>query len=203
MRLQDNKHRELLEEIVNILIERSEANLRTTIGKVKAHIGIHGNEQADKGAVRASRLETGHDITVDIGRHPYVDHYWPTYNETIDTDTGPQVKLQQVSDLKAGLKSKLHPICRLGYTKETSHTRYWRDICKEALGNISNTFWTSAKTPFSALRNVLQYRAGVLYSEKLAMRYGKSYTGGKCPMCQKPDSAGHILGGCLHQYPKL
>ena len=122
MRLQDNKHRELLEEIVNILIERSEANLRTTIGKVKAHIGIHGNEQADKGAVRASRLETGHDITVDIGRHPYVDHYWPTYNETIDTDTGPQVKLQQVSDLKAGLKLKLHPICRLGYTKETSYT---------------------------------------------------------------------------------
>ena len=27
-------------------------------------------------------------------------------------------------------------------------------------------------------------------------------TRGKCPMCQEPDSAGHILGGCLHQYPE-
>lgn len=95
-RLQDNKHRKLLEEILNILTNRSEANLCTTLGKVKAHIGIHGNEQADKGAVQASRLETGHDITVDIGRDPYKDHYWPTYNETIDTDTGPQIKVQQV-----------------------------------------------------------------------------------------------------------
>lgn len=34
------------------------------------------------------------------------------------------------------------------------------------------------------------------------MRYGRSYTGEKCPMCQEPDSAGHILGGCLHKYPK-
>ena len=77
MRLQDNKHHELLEEIVNILIERSEANLRTTIGKVKAHVGIHGNEQADKGAVQASSrpdmisrliLVETHMLTI-IGQH--------------------------------------------------------------------------------------------------------------------------------------
>ena len=56
--------------------------------------------------------------------------------------------------------------------------------------------------PFSALRNVLQYKTGMLYNEKPAKRYGKSYTGGECAMCQEPDSAVHIIGRYLHKIPK-
>ena len=44
MRLSDHKLRELLEEIVQRLVMRSEQGLYTTLGKVKAHIGIQGNE---------------------------------------------------------------------------------------------------------------------------------------------------------------
>ena len=50
----DDCHQPLLQTITALIVERVKAGLVTTIMKVKSHIGIHGNEMADKLANEAA-----------------------------------------------------------------------------------------------------------------------------------------------------
>ena len=52
--LQQCKHKVMLENIVAQLLARARKDLRTRILKVKSHIGIQGNEEADKLATAAT-----------------------------------------------------------------------------------------------------------------------------------------------------
>ena len=90
---------------------------------------------------------------------------------------------------------------RLGFSKPSSYFGYWSKVNAAAHQHLSNAFWTLKTIPYSAKRYILQYRGGVLYNEKLAVRYGRQ-SHGPCPMCHLPDSAGHTLGGCVHKHAK-
>ena len=50
----DDCHQPLLQAITTLIVERAKAGLLTKIMKVKSHIGIHGNEMADKLANEAA-----------------------------------------------------------------------------------------------------------------------------------------------------
>lgn len=55
-----HKHKHMLNKIVNAMLGRSGA---TTIYKVRAHIGVVGNELADTAAKIAAKTQDGGDIT--------------------------------------------------------------------------------------------------------------------------------------------
>ena len=201
MQIAGHKHEDLLDAIVDALIHRSDAQLSTHIGKVRAHIGIHGNEMADQGANQACDNNAMHAAHVDVGSDPYGNRYWPTYTET--TGTAPNItnRARYVQNLHADLKRKVHEYCKLGFSKSSSYFGYWTNVNKAAHRQLSNAFWTLKTIPLSAKRYILQYRGGVLYNEKLAVRYGRQ-SNGLCPMCHLPDSAGHMLGSCMHRHAK-
>ena len=73
---QYNTHRELLRPIASALLHRAQTGLRTDIIKVKSHIGIEGNEVADKLA-NAARDPSACDVSDDIGNLAHQGEHWP------------------------------------------------------------------------------------------------------------------------------
>ncbi len=73
------------------------------------------------------------------------------------------------------------------------------------LGDISNQFWSSPRVTASMVTMLLKYRFGQLWNiMKIAYRQQRPYFPGpgppqsdRCPHCGRPDSGGHILGGCM------
>ena len=58
------------------ILYRSQLNLRTTIIKVKSHIGVQGNEVADQLAY-AARQPDECQLSVSWGSHAFNNQMWP------------------------------------------------------------------------------------------------------------------------------
>ena len=63
-KLRNSPHSRLLSAIGNVLRDRARAKVHTTIVKVKSHIGVHGNEMADK---LANAARESADVTISVG----------------------------------------------------------------------------------------------------------------------------------------
>ena len=87
MRTANHLHRELLEATAGLIMERDRRGLHTTLLKVRAHIGVRGNEIADSVAklqahrgmeALLDRLDKAYlhmaqqdeDVSVEVGRAP-------------------------------------------------------------------------------------------------------------------------------------
>ena len=82
--LQLCKHKKVLQDIIDSLLLRAQAGKLTRFIKVKSHIGIKGNEQADQLAVKAANLATC-DVAYNVGREGLQGVYWPcTLTQPID-----------------------------------------------------------------------------------------------------------------------
>ena len=71
MQITDHKHKAPFDAIVVALIKHSNDGLKMHIGKVRAHIGVYGNEMADQGAKQACNGDAMHDAHVLAGTNPY------------------------------------------------------------------------------------------------------------------------------------
>ena len=72
-------HTGLVTEIAELILLRARNNLHTHIHKVKSHVGIEGNELADKHAKKAAELAvTAHNFGYwnYEGRQETISHYW-------------------------------------------------------------------------------------------------------------------------------
>ena len=188
---QYNTHRELLRAIALALLHRAQTGLSTDIIKVKSHIGIEGNEAADRLA-NAARDPSACDVSYDIGNlctprrapmliaHPQKDKRQP--------------EDRMASNLQASLKN--HIACRYyqGLTNQGLYLNLWSKIQAD-VHKTSHAYWTA---PHKVIKNIIRARFGGLYSQKLACRYGHAHDD-LCPLCSMPDSAGHILGECTQE----
>jgi len=59
----------------------------------------------------------------------------------------------------------------------------------------SNSFWSNTRINVSQKRNVMKFRTGPLYTQKMAHLYGRA-TSSSCVLCHQPDSQIHMLSGC-------
>ncbi|KAL3155506.1 hypothetical protein ABBQ38_15503 [Trebouxia sp. C0009 RCD-2024] len=73
----------------------------------------------------------------------------------------------------------------------------------------SNAFWNMPEIASNKITNLLKTRQGNTWTMKLAMQRNMAYRRGqpkaihdRCPLCNKSDSAGHMLGGCSHKEMK-
>ena len=186
-------HSHLLQPIVRI-IENSPNTIH--FYKVKAHAGIAGNEFADAIAKHSAQHDEGHDKSfspVSDDGNPYSNMYWLAERQTKDGPRGKETRLVALSNLKDKLTQLVQAKHRLGRAKTTGYYTYWFRIRDEVNRKATNAFWTSCK--FHEHRNVMRYRTGTLFNQKLAKRYGWT-TDSSCPLCHEDDSALHILSGC-------
>eukprot|EP00983_Pelagomonas_calceolata_P062928 1147510-Pelagomonas_calceolata.AAC.1 len=80
---------------------------------------------------------------------------------------------------------------------EAGYYSYYQSLLPTIHKKVSNAFWTMPKLPFQMKQNVFNYRTGILFNQKHAVRF-KMSTSLQSPLCGEPDNALHILSGCQH-----
>jgi hypothetical protein len=155
------------------------------LGKVRAHTGVEGNETADKLAKQAAEGQCDDVITDGNSYYKQLTLLGATGNggTRYITNVRKYVETAVGDQEQKGIYAKL-----------------W----KQTAPHIDDKHTTSAvldtkPTPTRVL--VLKYHWGVLYNNKLALRYGHPWAnGGKCPLpgCHGQDSVGHMTGECAH-----
>jgi len=183
-------HKVLLHNIWSMIEKIHKRGRKVFLGKVRAHTGVTGNETADKLAKQAAN---GHyDDTITDG-NVYYQHL--TLIGSTDGDN-----TRYVTNLRKHVDKQCTEAC----LPRGVYAELWRDVAshidsKHPVSLILEQVSTSAKVI------TLKYNWGVLYNNKLALRYGHpGANGGRCPLpqCGGHDSVGHMTGECNNQVIK-
>ena len=202
-------HRPMLQAITELLVQRASNCVKTTLMKVKSHIGVRGNEQADQLANTAAELiAEGKPVDRDVAQshcENFDNKFWPQAKKTADSDDQPC--MQNVRNLDDALQNEIHTKLKLGQSNQDSiYFRSWQQIQSVTAAKYSNAFWDMPAITEPMKVNLLKSRCGRLWNKKLAFMFNMPYLNGepvakdtKCLLCGNPDSAGHILGHCQHK----
>ncbi len=163
---------------------------RTTLylGKVRAHIGVPGNEEADLLAGIDARRPEQCTHHTPLSPPPFFDLYWPH----LHTGSSP-TPLKSLKKLPT-----LTP--HLDYKKPGIYKQAWQDL-QPHIHKHSKEYIHKQHLPFPTLKTVIKYWGGSIWTNKMAKRCGRSRSS-LCPLCGMEDSAGHLLGECSHDHIK-
>ena len=92
--------------------------------KVKSHIGIHGNEMADKLAHETTEeCAKARQFDNDVSQEhcePFKDKFWIQQEVQVSTPTGVSKKLESLRDLHSCLSQRLYTKYKLGSSNQES-----------------------------------------------------------------------------------
>ena len=146
------------------------------------------------------------DITLsETHTAPFNDMTWVTkllYDENSEVNGAPAL-----ADLQDSLRNAIHGKQHLGQAnQDTIYFQAWKGIAQHISPDISNGYWEEeGKVTDAMLRNVNKSKTGQIWHKGKAFLWKMPYmpgwpiaTDNLCPLCGKPDSQSHILGGCAH-----
>ena len=209
--LRHAKHRDLINGIIDAVTSRARFGYTTRFIKVKAHTGIKGNELADKIAKEAVDINwqaiTAHNVS--IGTDPYGSMFWLATNSHTGDDAasnGPPLPHRYVHNLNQDLAARTYNTQGMAGTNESIYASLMKKELSTADKKLSSAMWdlaASGTLTYAHITNVMRARWGGIYTAKIAARMNRPYMGthgppstGLCPLCQRADSATHILGEC-------
>ena len=208
----DDCHRPLLQAITNLIVERAKAGLITKIMKVKSHIGIHGNEMADRLANEAAEECTkarhfDHDVSQEYCE-PFKDKFWIQQEVQVPTPTGASKTLESLRDLHSCLSQRLHAKYKLGSSNQDSiYFQLWKSLQPYRDQNHGDKFCSMKCFSERTKERIDKLMWGKTWTKKAAFLQHRPYppgqpiaTNSRCPLprCQGNDGAGHILLECTH-----
>lgn len=220
--LLENKHCSLFRAIHDLLRSRLQLRLPTCFQKVRAHIGVHGNEVADAGAAAAMADPTAcHFSLSDIESQYFATlPAWPC--AAVPPRPPPPGQADPspwfFSDLTTSIKShieEVHPAICSATPRECKTFSAVQRLHAVSLPVPGNHMWHTASCTFPMIKNVLLIRYRLLWCAARAALCDRPYvtsggvrTDGLCPLCPvpcpPPDTAGHILGSCaLPPFPAM
>ena len=197
--LRHHMHRGILQEILPRILARKG---HTTICKVRAHIGIPGNAQADSLCRAAHAAAPGPDFVAATGSTAgpnwvLVEHHTPTG----------ATELRQVTNLRRGLQSvalEAH-VTKLQDNPDTKYAalnRAVRTTHGGLLPKASNYFWHIPALSDNKKQLMMKVRQGLVVTLSRKRHLDADPEGSRmcllCPTQQVRDTQGHRLGGCKH-----
>ena len=205
--MQESKHRELVEKLVQTLAQRAMAGGHTYLKKVRSHTGIHGNDEADRLAKEATDSNMPIDTHITVGEEAHAGMMWPSLREEIPAEGAtpgpPAHRWRQASNLTADIKNKAPTTHSTGYSNlDGIYASNWKETTPTLHKASSSGYWKSHNTTWWERRTIMQLRWGHFFTMKLAFRWHASYAGKPatsafCPLCKCCiDGASHILAGC-------
>jgi hypothetical protein len=189
--------------------------------KVKAHVGIEGNESADRLAKEAVGMTgdepNAHEVT--LGNAPYDRMFWLASVTANASEQEPQDDMDEdsqdglaplpvmyVHNLNQDIARRAYKAQGVVGTNESVYASLMQTELRTADTKASTSMWdlaTSGKLTFSHISNAMRARWGGIYTAKTAARMNRPYmrmegppSSGQCPLCGMADSATHILGEC-------
>ena len=219
--IEEKIHLPLLLTIRDLLLSRAKIPFsKTHFQKVKSHIGIIGNEMADKAASKAARLPPNtHDMTAASINNQHLKslNAWPCL---LSSSGSPSLASNLTFSLKQHALSQPHiadgPVSA-NPAKDITYKRL-QALQPSILPHESNAFASTQTCSDVAYLNTIKTRVGTLWTGAYANRINRSYRtcqgshrSRKCHLCYKlmllgklqphevlDDTAGHLLGACAH-----
>jgi ribonuclease HI len=197
----------ILAEIQAKLIELACAGVEVHIRKVKSHIGITGNEEADEAAGRAAQA-VSEGVVLDGMVEEQTDPVafngvvWP-----IKKPQGTEDERHFMANLNEAIKLEVNYTCEQKYTGSRGglYAEGWRSMAKD-IHPASGAVWKSSSVAWKELAVSAKYKWGTLWNTKRAHMCKMLYRGkpviltkeghAACPLCGMADSGTHIMGGC-------
>jgi ribonuclease HI len=200
------EHRHL--NIINKIAKAIESHTGVVhLWKVRSHIGIVGNEIADETAVAVSNGvvaedETSSYLTPSNNRS---DMYWLYEQAEAKPKKGTPAGIAQaepehvftpLSNITDALKAHTHKLRKLGSSnQDTIYFKSWTAARPTMDQKHSHLFMTSTTVKSRQRKLAIQYRYGLLPTNKLLHRYKKAPSN-KCPLCGLDDGGHHAVSGC-------
>ena len=191
--------KDILQDIVDLIRSRGLEGSKTTIGKIKAHIGCVGNEMADQAAKSAALGLEDINFECPTDPDPMRGLIWPAIK--VETEDG-IIKHHLAGNLNKWARDKALDMCFKTTPTKGIYAQAWHTATTTHLDNkYSHRYWD--RLPANMARTILRLRWGREYNAKLATKMKLPYaptgnTDGNCPLCKLPDSCAHMLGGCQH-----
>lgn len=196
--IQEHRHLHILHSIKHA-VQNSPSTIH--LWKVKSHAGIVGNEIADAAAVSVAK---GEDVPDGSTLHSYStpsntrnEIYWPHVLKTRQLQDGTETRTTQpIPDLHNALKDTAKGQRKLGTAKcDGVYASSW-NVAQHLINHaLSHCFLTSTKTSHSARKLALQYRWGLLPTNRWLFKIGKR-TDNSCPLCGQEDGGHHAVSAC-------
>ena len=203
-RIRTHKHKQILTEIVHLLVSRTQP---VEIYKVRAHTGVLGNEKVDKLAKEAHDLTSDDATDFSDGGSTGRPSAWITYDSTASGSPSfntPPLERRDVTNLQS------HIICIAGAhhvqhtlsTNTSSVMQKSQDLLSTDGGIdtvATRSIWTSTSVTPWMLRTAILIRLNRLWT---TVRQQRCLGPDKipttiCPRChQEPDDADHALNKC-------
>ncbi len=165
--------------------------------RVKAHIGVVGNESAGAIAKHADLHNYGHDKAFpppSPDGNPFSHVYWPA-EENYETTHPTRISLAPLQNIKDKVKAHMSKHHRLLDANANSGYYNYLQRLLNTVNLTTNSFWNNARLKVSQKRNVMKFRTGTLYAQKLAHLYGRAASS-SCLLFHQSDSQIHMLSGC-------
>ena len=223
--LTECKHMPLLQKMQDLILKRARLGFHTALFKVRAHIGIAGNEAADAGAAKAIADPDAfrRDMPDDADGHSRMPHLqvWPCVPAPTPGPNG-ETELWFAADLSSAIRQRAEkvvystapPMPVVRRRAPAAHAPppggvHWairQEINEASHAEYSNHMWRAGCT-WGAIKTVLNVRFGTLWTAQRARQQGCGFphpgsrpiSTGTCPLCRVAcDTPGHISAACSH-----
>ncbi len=156
-----------MEQIVSII---NESDIPINFYKVKAHIGVIGNEFADAIAKHAALHNYGQDEEFpppSPDGNLFAHIYWLAEENNETTHTTTKISLAPLQNMKDKLKAHMSKHHRLGDANTNSgYCNYRKRLLTFVNLTTSNSLWNNTSINASQKRNVMKFRAGTFTLRK-------------------------------------